>query len=153
MKPIYLLMISLFLLNACASRQIVDPIHQDTIPDTIIPITGPNFNFTAVNNYMNAPDKDVRVFYRIFINKEEYGRTTTGLQSQRKIFEASLPENRHLLRVEKWVLNNDEYIRANNILQPRPDFVYFDVVANRITNVVLSVNNNGQYEFSVEIDR
>ena len=154
MKKTYLIIISLFLLNSCSGRQtieptqhIVDPIQQPTEQIDI----KYNFVFTAVNNFIDRPERDGRVFYRIFINKEEYGRTTTGLESQVKIYETNLSEKRHLLNVEKWVLNNSgEYVRANNILQPTPDFVYFNIIPNRITSVTLQVNNRGRYEFLVE---
>ena len=147
MRITYLLIISVFLLNSCSSMQTVNPIDPKTVIEN-------NFIFTAVNNFIDTPDKDGRVFYKIFINKEEYGRTTTGLESQRKIYETNLSENKHLLRVEKWILNdNEEYVKANNILQPKPDFIYFDVVANRVTNIVLYVNNKGRYEFSIELNR
>ena len=142
-----------FLLTFCSSAQTViptEPVNQGNVNGNVDNgITGTNFRFTAVNYFIDSPDRDGRVFFRIFINKQEYGRTTTGLQSQRKTFETTLPVNRHLLHVEKWVLSNDEFVRANNILQPRPDFVYFEIVANRVTNVVLSVNEQGRYEFSI----
>ena len=140
------------LLSSCASKQVVGPVlppNKDETKDEIKHTH--NFVFTAVNDFIDSPDKDGRVFYRIFINKEDYGRTTTGLESQRKIYETNLSENKHLLHVEKWILNNGEYVKANNILQPKPDFVYFDIVPNKATFVVLYVNNKGRYEFSVEL--
>ena len=153
-KPliIYLLTISAFVLNSCLSKQtVVVPVYPQEPVHPKIVITN-NFVFTALNNYINTPGKDQRVFYKIFIDKEELGRTTTGLESQKKIFETNLSENKHLLRVEKWVLNdNEEYVKANNVLQPKPDFVYFDIVADKATFVVLDVNNKGQYEFFVKL--
>ena len=133
---------------SCSGKQVIEPVT----PKQESKHTH-NFVFTAMNDFINVPEKDGRVFYRIFINKVEYGRTTTGLESQRKTYETNLSANKHLLHVEKWILNDGEYVKANNILQPKPDFVYFDIAPNRVTHVILSVNKKGQYEFWIEIDR
>jgi hypothetical protein len=64
-----------------------------------------NLRFLGYDSDVHDPSGDRRSYYKIFIDKVEAGRTTTGLESQKKSFEARIQANRHLLTVEKWVLD------------------------------------------------
>ncbi|MDA3900852.1 MAG: hypothetical protein PF637_10075 [Spirochaetes bacterium] len=77
---------------------------------------------------ISDPANDKRSYYRIFIDKVEVGRTEIGLESQLKKFATTTEPNSHLLRIEKYVLDDksDRYVKVNNIDQPRPNFIYFD---------------------------
>ena len=101
-----------------------------------------NFKFVGYDSGIDDPDRDRRAYYRVFLDKEEAGRTTIGLESQDKYLEASIEPNRHLLTVEKWVLDEKmgRYVKLNNIEQPRPNFVYFGVPEKRV--VVVTMKND-----------
>lgn len=103
-----------------------------------------NFQFRAWDTAITDPAQDRRSYYRVFIDKVEEGRTTTGLESQEKTYEAMLAPNRHLLNVEKWVLDERQgkYVKLNNVEQPRPSFIYFDLPEARI--VVVTMKNDGE---------
>ena len=114
-----------------------------------------NFKFIGYDQNIKNPDNDRRSYYRIFIDKIESGRTTIGLESQFKTFTLKLPQNRHLLTVEKWVLNKKKkrYVKLNNIDQPKPDFFYFTVPEKR--KVVVILNNNivtGNTLYSIDLE-
>ncbi len=112
-----------------------------------------NFRFVGYDARIDNPDRDRRSYYRVFLDKEEAGRTTIGLESQDKYFEAGIEPNRHLLSVEKWVLDEKmgRYVKLNNIEQPRPNFVYFGVPEGRI--VVVRMKNDARENRAVfEVD-
>lgn len=118
--------------------------------DTHEPISGPiftkpgkyNLKITVFNSSIRNPDNDRRSYYRVYIDKISSGRTEIGLESQKKTFTAMLSENRHLVRVEKFVLSESDgkYIKLNNIYQPKPSYAYFDIVEDRIT--VITINQD-----------
>ena len=101
----------------------------------------------------NAED-DRRCYYTIYINKIESGRTTTGLESQEKIFETVLPPYKHLIKVEKWVLNKNlgRYIKVNNIDQPKPDFIYVDIKNDDTVRVKLKSSKAGVATYNVDVE-
>ncbi len=117
----------------------------------IIPVNH-NFEFKAFNSNIDNPLNDRRCYYKIFIDKVEMGRTTTGLESQEKNYETRLTENKHLLTIEKWVLNKKkgEYEKVNNIEQPKPSFFYFRSYGSKIVSIDLSSAVYGKAEYSVE---
>lgn len=114
-----------------------------------------NFRFIAYDIGIANPDDDKRCYYKIFIDKIDAGRTTIGLESQKKYFEAKLSPNTHLIVIEKWVLDEreGEYKKLNNILQPKPNFYYFETKANAVTEVIM-VNdkkaNIAQYSINIQ---
>lgn len=112
-----------------------------------------NFKFIGYDSNITSPENDRRSYYRVFIDKIEVGRTTIGLESQDKYFEAKIQPNRHLLVVEKWVLDekSEKYVKLNNIHQPRPNFIYFGLPEKRIVVVTLK-NDALQGRASFEID-
>ncbi len=115
-----------------------------------------NLKFIGFDYNIGNPESDRRSYYKVFIDKIEAGRTTTGLESQEKSFEATISDNRHLLTVEKWVLDEkmEKYIKLNNIDQPKPGFIYFGVPENRI--VIIILKNDAEINravFDVEYER
>ena len=116
-----------------------------------------NFKFIGYDGNIDNPENDRRSYYKIYIDKVESGRTTIGLESQKKSFEARMTVNRHVLIVEKWVLDEKggKYVKLNNIEQPRPNYVYFDLQEDRIVVVSLTCNaesKEAKYEAGFEED-
>jgi hypothetical protein len=115
-----------------------------------------NFLFKAYSVNVTDPALDRRCYFRVFIDKIESGRTSTGLESQINTFQARLSVNRHLLMVEKWVLDerSGKYSKLNNIEQPRPNFFYFEVPDDKIVVVTL-VNDStkGRSMYGVEFEK
>ncbi len=114
-----------------------------------------NFRFTVRDAEIDNPDNDRRSYYKIFIDKAEEGRTTTGLESQDKTYESTLTPNRHLITVEKWVLDQktSRYIKLNNIEQPKPNFIYFDVPEKKIVVIDMKTLKDGTAELKVDFER
>jgi len=114
-----------------------------------------NFKFIGYDAGIKNPENDGRCYYRILINKVEEGRTSTGLESQAKEFEAMLSINRHLLTVEKWVLDEKagKYVKLNNIDQPRPNYCYFLTDKNRISVVTMENVSGGAARYRVEFEK
>ena len=114
-----------------------------------------NFRFIGLDTEIDDPSRDRRSYYKIFIDKSEEGRTTTGLESQEKSCDAMLQPNRHLVTVEKWVLDQKtgRYIKLNNIEQPKPNFVYFDLPEDRIVIIEMKTLGDGTSEFVIDYER
>ena len=114
-----------------------------------------NFRFIGLDTEIDDPSNDRRSYYKIFIDKAEEGRTTTGLESQEKSCDAMLQPNRHLVTVEKWVLDqkSGRYIKLNNIEQPKPNFVYFDLPEDRIVVIEMKTLRDGTTEFVIDYER
>jgi hypothetical protein len=114
-----------------------------------------NVRFIGLDVNIDNPEKDRRCYYKVYINKADEGRTTTGLESQKKIFETRLNPNRHLIMVEKWVLDRKagKYRKLNNVEQPKPNFFYFTVKKGGVAVVTLNSNRRGRSEFSLEYKR
>ncbi len=110
-----------------------------------------NFYITIYDSDIDTPEIDRRCYYMVYINKLDSGRTTTGLESQKKEFETVLPANRHLIKVEKWVLNENlgRYVKMNNIDQPKPDFIYVNIDEDKIVKVNLKSSKTGTAFYSV----
>jgi len=100
-----------------------------------------NFKLIVSNPGLTDPAHDTRVYYKVFINKSEEGRTTTGLDSQDLIYETNLQSNRHLIQIEKWILDTraEKYIKLNNIDQPKPNFAYFTTASDKRTIVRFTI--------------
>lgn len=100
-------------------------------------------NFCGYDSGITDPALDKFSYYKIYIDKADAGRTTTGLESQKKTFEKKISVNTHLLSVEKWVLNekSGEYEKLNNVRQPKPSYYYFEVKKNSSTFVNMEVKN------------
>lgn len=111
-----------------------------------------NFIISASDSDIDHPDKDRLSFYIVYIDKVESGRTTTGLESQDKFFETSLPENKHLITLEKWVLDKSKgrYVKLNNIEQPKPDFIYINIENGKQTRVRMKSGSTGVATYTSE---
>ncbi len=116
--------------------------------------SGINFILTAYDTDIDNPANDRRSYYRVYINKIDSGRTTTGLESQAKFFETQLPPNRHLIKLEKWVLDEElgRYIKVNNIEQPKPDFIYVTAGDRGIIKITMKSTKFGNAAFSKVVE-
>jgi hypothetical protein len=114
-----------------------------------------NFRFIGFDTEINDPENDRRSYYKVYIDKADEGRTTTGLESQEKIYESTLTPNRHLVTVEKWVLEqkSGRYVKLNNIEQPKPGFIYFDLPENRIVVIKLKCLKDGLAQYVIDFER
>lgn len=113
-----------------------------------------NFFIYIYDTDIDNPDNDRRCYYMIYIDKIEAGRTTTGLESQEKYFDTLLSSNRHLIKVEKWILNESlgRYVKMNNIDQPKPDFIYINIDEDKIVKVKLKSSKSGIASYSMTVE-
>lgn len=132
------------------------PTHEAPVGPIIAPVEiNVNFRFIAYDTGIANPDEDKRCYYKVFIDKIDTGRTTIGLESQKKYFEAKLSPNTHLIVIEKWVLDEreGEYKKVNNILQPKPNYYYFETRSNAVTEVIMvndKKTNGAQYSVNMQ---
>ncbi len=113
-----------------------------------------NIYITIYDSDIDNPENDRRCYYMIYVDKTESGRTTTGLESQQKQFETALTVNRHLIKVEKWILNENlgRYVKMNNIDQPKPDYIYVNIEEDKVVKVNLKSSKSGTAFYSVVIE-
>ncbi|HQQ50588.1 MAG TPA: hypothetical protein PLZ29_05280 [Spirochaetota bacterium] len=142
----------LLIASGCKTVPTYEPPIEPIISPTEVNI---NFRFIAYDTGITNPDEDKRCYYKIFIDKIDAGRTTIGLESQKKYFEAKLSSNMHLIVVEKWVLDEreGEYKKVNNILQPKPNFFYFETKASSLTELILindKMVNKAQFAVTIQ---
>ena len=167
MRHLHNLFLIIFLISLGCST-VEKKYDADDIPDIEIEDTGEIDDTSNIdepkikgekNFYIHIYDSDIanseddrRCYYTIYINKIESGRTTTGLESQEKTFETVLSPDKHLVKVEKWVLNENlgRYIKVNNIDQPKPDFIYVDIKRNDTIRVKLKSSKAGVAEYTIE---
>ena len=147
-KP-FLIFILIFI--ACGT-----PERRDDASDTsdTRPKTGNNFYIHIYDSGIVNSEDDRQCYYTIYIDKIESGRTTTGLESQVKIFEAELPPDKHLIKVEKWILNENlgRYMKVNNIDQPKPDFIYVDIRKNDTVRVKVKSSKTGVATYNIGVE-
>ena len=96
----------------------------------------------AVDDTAAVDDTDM-IFYKIFVDGVESGRTDTGPGSVRKEFRGNLEPNReYVVKLERWLLHGvkGKYERVNNIRQPAPVRVF--IPGGRV--ILLSANFNGK---------
>lgn len=138
-------LISISLITGCKTTEI-DTINR--------PAGENNFYISIFDSDINNPENDRRCYYMIYIDKIEAGRTVTGLESQEKDFETLLTPNRHLIKVEKWILNESlgRYVKMNNIDQPKPDFIYVNIEERKIVRVKLKSSKEGNSSFSMIVE-
>ena len=115
--------------------------------------TESNFYIYIYDSDTNTED-DRRCYYTIYIDKIESGRTTTGLESEEKVFEAMLTPSKHLIKVEKWVLNESlgRYVKVNNIDQPKPDYFNINIKSRDLIRVKLKSSKTGAAEYNVKVE-
>ncbi len=142
----------LLIASGCKTVPTYEPPIEPIISPTEVNV---NFRFIAYDTGITNPDDDKRCYYKIFIDKLDAGRTTIGLESQKKYFEAKLSSNMHLIVVEKWVLDEreGEYKKVNNILQPKPNFFYFETKASSLTELIMindKMVNKAQFAVTIQ---
>lgn len=121
----------------CTAEKTQKNIKETKIKNSI------NLKLIISDTKIENPLNDRRCFYKIFIDKIDSGRTSTGLESQMQSFEALIQPNRHLLTLEKWILDqkNEKYIKLNNIEQPKPRFLYFDLPEDKIAEIIIQIDH------------
>jgi hypothetical protein len=96
-KTLCCIMFALALLAGCAKQAAL--LVKEEIPPPPAPeeeFLFPeqyNVRFIAYDDGIADPENDRRAYYRVFIDKTHEARTTTGLESQEKTFEAYLEPN------------------------------------------------------------
>lgn len=117
----------------------------------ILPEQKYNFTLTLYDTDIDNPENDRRSYYEVFIDKAESGRTTIGLESQKKVFEAKLTPDRHLVKIEKWILDESQgrYIKLNNLYQPKPDFIYITIEEGKLSRVNVESSKYGTSRYTV----
>jgi hypothetical protein len=86
----------------------------------------------VISAYEEVPDSSrygvqSMVFYKVFIDGIESGRTETGVSGSEKSLRTSVtPGGYHLVRLERWELSvkRNRYRRANNLYQPKKIRIY-----------------------------
>jgi len=104
-----------------------------------------NFIMTISDSEVENPENDRRSYYEVTIDKTESGRTTIALESQKKIFETRLSPDKHLVKIEKWILDDSQgrYIKLNNIYQPKPNFVYINIENKKTIKLTVQSSKSG----------
>lgn len=97
-----------------------------------------------------------QIYYRIFIDQADAGRTTIGGSGDEKVFESRIEPNAHTVQVEKYILDEHKgrYVKVKNIDQPKPDSFDFTVMPDRI--LIIRLKDNGpdaQAEFTSDYER
>jgi len=101
------------------------------------------FDALDVNPADKPLDAETMVFYKIFIDGSEEGRTETGLKHVVKSFKIMCEAGEyHVVQVERWELDKwkKQYFRVNNVYQPGAVRIF--VPENRI--IRLSLEFDGQ---------
>lgn len=94
------------------------------------------------------PGAHSMIFYKVYIDGIETGRTETGESGSGKYLRTSaVPGRYHVVRLERWELNRkrDRYKRSNNLYQPKKIGIY--IPPKRIIEVEVNYNGTG-YGFS-----
>lgn len=150
------IIVLLFAALSCIISCKTVPTYEAPVEPIIAPVEiNVNFRFIAYDTGIANPDEDKRCYYKVFIDKIDTGRTTIALESQKKYFEAKLSPNTHLIVIEKWVLDEreGEYKKVNNILQPKPNYYYFETRSNAVTEVIMvddKKTNGAQYSVNMQ---
>lgn len=93
-------------------------------------------------------DRDM-VFYKVYIDGTESGRTDSGPSQLAREFRANIEPNKyHLIKLERWVLNASKgrYDRENNIRQPQIERIYIPM--NRIVKLIIEFDSK-RYKYKV----
>jgi len=93
-------------------------------------------------NDLPTGEKASRVFYKIYCNGQDFGRTEPMLAINRSMIQLNLAAGQyHEIIIERWRLDetSDEYVRDNNIRQPKPVVIY--VYPGRV--IVVSLTYTG----------
>ncbi len=97
---------------------------QSGLENTISPDeTSTVLSFSSEDYYSLTPSSERLVFFKIFLNKQEVGRTEPTIGSRKKEFKMKIQPGRHLVQVERWELIEKTYHKSKNLLQPLPIFI------------------------------
>ncbi len=108
-----------------------------------------NFEITVFDDVETESIVRDMLFYKVFINGVESGRTDTGPAGLERSFRTLLEAGgEYLITLERWVLNQarGRYERANNVLQPKTQRVSMPL--NRIILMRVRFDGNA-YHFSL----
>ncbi len=146
-KSFIIILISGIIVSACGSGQ---KQTNSTSGSSYKEPHSYNLKFIVSNEAITDPSEDKRSYYRIFINKATEGRTTIGLESQKKAYKTKLSPNKHLLEIKKFVLDKKrkKYIPLNNIHQPKPPFIYVTIPKDKIVVVKMKVSKSNKAEYT-----
>lgn len=92
----------------------------------------------AINDIPTG-EKALRVFYKIYCNGQDYGRTEPVLAINQSVIQLNLAAGQyHEIVIERWRLDETEnkYVRDNNIRQPKPVTIF--VYPGRIIEIRLT---------------
>jgi hypothetical protein len=173
MKKNFSILALIPILFACTCAGATAPLRQEHTADTTVKadrekekkhelpdIFEPGYKKPADANIRliitGSAAADRIVYYRVFIDDEDAGRSTIGEDGAPKSFQSLIEPARHTLNVEKYVLDTikDKYIRVKNIDQPKPDSFTFELPEDRI--LVIHLTDNGgemQAEYRTEFER
>ena len=106
-------------------------------------VNSSNFKFVSYDNEIISAETDTQSYYKIYTDKKYSGSSNVALRSQKKFFVAKLIEDRHLLRVERYIYN--EALKTWNMDEAarQPDYLYFDIQKKRLTVVTLEYTKDG----------
>ncbi len=107
-----------------------------------------NMLIQAEDIKVSEQDEREMVFYKVFIDGIESGRTDSGPLSLSREFHVKVDANKyHLIKLDRWVLNaaKGRYDRENNIRQPKTEHIYIPM--NRIVKISIKFDGkNYHYE-------
>lgn len=116
-----------------------------------------NFIFNVIHEQTNSSERSEKMFFRIFIDNIEIGRTETGRIGESLSFKGMIPTERNQeLRIEMYLLDSTKgrYVKVRNIEQPKPDRFIFTIPADRIIIVNLSISDsNGETTFTTDFEK
>ncbi len=102
-----------------------------------------NLTIQVADEVGSEPENLDTMFFKVFINGVESGRTDTAPARVQKEFRTLLePNKKYIIQLERWLLNSvkGRYERVNNILQPKIYQLYMPL--NRV--ILLMVKFNGK---------
>ncbi|MBN2158704.1 MAG: hypothetical protein JW807_04860 [Spirochaetes bacterium] len=103
----------------------------------------------AVDDAGSEQEDREMIFYKVFIDGLEAGRTESGPAGLPREFRMNLEANRyHLVRMERWLLKagKGRYERENNIRQPKSQQIFIPM--NRIVKLIIKFDGKS-YRYDV----
>ncbi len=157
--------LSLIIFFSCSSKEqtinsqnIKDTDKTDLIQDTNYKKPYDyNFIFNVIHDQSNSSERSEKMFFRLFIDNIEIGRTETGRISESVSFRGMIPTERNQeLRIVMYLLDSmkGRYVKVRNIEQPKPDRFMFSIPADRIMIVNLSISGpSGETTFTTDFEK
>jgi hypothetical protein len=101
------------------------------------------FDFQLIIKGEPSLTQTEKIYYRVFIDKEEIGRTSIGIPGEEKSLDAMISPDSHILTIEKYQLDErkGKYVKLKNIEQPKPDFFTFSLPGDRI--IIINIIDKG----------